>query len=133
MGTLKGGLAVTIQPAEAAAAGAQWSVDGGAPQAGGATVSALSSGQHTVSFTAAEGWTAPADQTVTVIAGQTITATGTYTEASAPEGGGCFGGTASGKSLPGPGGRGGDALLLLSVSVVLFLLGGRRMQPTFPR
>ena len=133
MGTLKGGLAVTIQPAEAAAAGAQWSVDGGAPQAGGATVSALSSGQHTVSFTAVEGWTAPADQTVTVIAGQTITATGTYTEASAPEGGGCFGGTASGKSLPGPGGRGGDALLLLSVSVVLFLLGGRRMQPAFPR
>ena len=128
MGTLKGSLRVTIQPAEAVTAGAQWSVDGGAAQAADATVSGLSAGQHTVSFTTAEGWTAPADQTVTVTAGQVSYATGTYTAASPTGGGGCAGGTVSGKSLPGPGGRSGDLLILLSASTALFFLGGRRLQ-----
>lgn len=81
-----GGLTVTIQPAKAVAAGAQWRVDGGAYQDSGATVSGLSVGQHTVSFKAVTGWTAPADQTVEITGGQTTAATGTYVQVS-PTGG----------------------------------------------
>jgi hypothetical protein len=74
-----GSLTVTISPTGAVTAGAQWNVDGGAWQASGATVSNLTAGTHTVSFNSVTGYTAPADQTVTVTAGQTTTAAGTYT------------------------------------------------------
>lgn len=74
-----GSLTVTILPAGAVTAGAQWRVDGGAWQASGATVSNLSSGDHTVSFNSVTGWLAPANQTVSIVAAQTTTATGTYT------------------------------------------------------
>ena len=49
-----GSLEVTILPAGAVAAGAQWQVDGGILQPGGATVLGLSVGQHTISFTTRE-------------------------------------------------------------------------------
>ncbi|MCP4349603.1 MAG: hypothetical protein GY795_29330, partial [Desulfobacterales bacterium] len=40
----------------------------------------LSVGTHTVSFKTVSGWTAPSDQTVNIVAGQTGNITGTYTE-----------------------------------------------------
>jgi hypothetical protein len=73
-----GSLTATISPAGVVTAGAQWNVDGGAWQASGAIVPNLTAGSHTVSFSAVTGYTSPADQTVTITAGQTTTATGTY-------------------------------------------------------
>lgn len=74
-----GSLTVNITPAEAVTAGAQWRVDSGAWQTSGATVSNLSSGDHTVSFNSVTGWQSPANQTVSIVAAQTTPATGTYT------------------------------------------------------
>ncbi|MBI5772361.1 MAG: choice-of-anchor D domain-containing protein, partial [Verrucomicrobia bacterium] len=73
-----GSLQVSLAPAGAVSAGAQWQVDGGALQNSGATVSGLSVGSHTVTFNTVSGWTTPGSQTVTVSASQTTTATGTY-------------------------------------------------------
>ena len=73
-----GSLQVTISPAGAVSAGAQWQVDGGAFQNTGATVSNLSVGSHTVAFKPVTGWTTPSDQTVTISANTTTTASGTY-------------------------------------------------------
>jgi hypothetical protein len=73
-----GALRVTIEPTEALADGAQWRVDGGAWQDSGATISALEAGTHMVSFHEATGWVAPADQTASVVTGQTVEATGAY-------------------------------------------------------
>ena len=50
-----GSLQVTISPASAIAAGAQWQVDGGAWQPSGVTVSGLAVGNHTVSFSTVSG------------------------------------------------------------------------------
>jgi hypothetical protein len=75
-----GGLTVTITPAGAVTAGAQWRVDSGAYQNSGATVSGLSAGSHTVAFKPVTGWTAPANQAVTIVGGQTAAASGTYTQ-----------------------------------------------------
>ena len=74
-----GSMQVTISPPEAIAAGAQWQVDGGIPQPGGATVLGLSVGNHTVSFSMISGWTTPSNQTVSVSANSTATASGIYT------------------------------------------------------
>ncbi len=74
-----GSLSVTISPAEAASAGAMWSVDGEAWQASGATVSNLSIGSHTVAFSGVQGWTTPPSQTANVLYGVPASATGTYT------------------------------------------------------
>ena len=46
--------------------GAQWQVDGGLPQPGGATVLGLTVGNHTVSFGPVAGWTTPPPQIVYV-------------------------------------------------------------------
>jgi hypothetical protein len=73
-----GSMQVTISPASAITAGAQWQVDGGTLQNSGATVSGLSVGNHTVGFSAISGWTTPSNQTVSVSANSTATATGTY-------------------------------------------------------
>src|ERR1017187_3258110 len=73
-----GSLQVTITPPAAITAGAQWQVDGGIPQPSGATVLGLSVGNHTVSFSTVSPWTTPANQTVSVSANSTVTATGIY-------------------------------------------------------
>jgi hypothetical protein len=73
-----GGLTVTITPAGAVNAGAQWNVDGGAWQSSGATISGLALGSHTVNFSALGGYAGPASQNVTVDANQTTAATGNY-------------------------------------------------------
>jgi hypothetical protein len=62
---LAGSLKVTITPAGAINAGAQWQVDGGPWQKSGATVGNLSVGNHTVSFKTNRGWVTPTGQTVT--------------------------------------------------------------------
>ncbi len=75
-----GSLTVTLVPAAAVTAGAQWRVgSSGAYQPSGATVAGLAAGSVTVQFKAVVGWATPASQTVTITTGQTGTATGTYT------------------------------------------------------
>ncbi len=75
------GLQVTLLPAAAVAAGAKWSVDGGNTwQLSGATVTGLVVGSQTVSFNSITGWNPPQSQTVTITAGGTTTATGTYVQ-----------------------------------------------------
>ncbi len=81
-----GSLKVTLQPANARTAGAQWRVDGGAWRVSGVTVADLSVGQHTVSFRPISGWSAPADRSVTIVDGLVTNETGTYTESGS---GGC--------------------------------------------
>jgi hypothetical protein len=76
-----GSLRVTLAPAAAVSAGAQWQVDGGAWQDGGVTVSGLPPGKHAVAFNALAGWRSPAGQAVTIVAGQTHAVTGTYVSA----------------------------------------------------
>ena len=77
-----GSLQVTIAPAGAVSAGAQWQVDGSAFQSSGTTVSGLSVGSHTVAFKSISGWTTPGSHTVTVNANQTTADSGTYQAAS---------------------------------------------------
>jgi hypothetical protein len=74
-----GSLQVTISPAAAVIAGAQWQVDGGAWQNSGASVPNLSVGNHTVSFKTISGWTTPANQTVSIKAKSVAKARATYT------------------------------------------------------
>jgi hypothetical protein len=73
-----GSLKVTLLPAGAVTAGAQWQVDGGSFTASGLTVTGLSPGSHVVAFKTVTGWISPADQTATVTAGQTASLAGTY-------------------------------------------------------
>jgi len=75
---IPGSLEVTISPAAAVSAGAQWQVDGGALQNSGTTITNLSMGNHTVSFKTIGGWTTPANQTVTITNGVTTSAGGIY-------------------------------------------------------
>jgi hypothetical protein len=77
-GHASGSLQVTIIPAGAITAGAQWQVDGQAWQSSGAIVSNLSEGDHTVSFSAISNWIKPANQSITVSANWTTTAFGAY-------------------------------------------------------
>jgi hypothetical protein len=73
-----GSLQVTIAPAGAITTGAQWQVDGGPTHNGGATVTNLLVGYHTVSFANVIGWITPTNQIVFLIANSTVTAIGTY-------------------------------------------------------
>ncbi len=73
-----GSIKVTISPAGAVAAGAQWRVDFGAWQSSGATVSELPPGSHTIYFNTIAGYTTPAGISLTVAAQQTATETGKY-------------------------------------------------------
>ncbi len=72
---------VSIEPAEARAAGAAYtlsSTPGVYP--GGVEIGGVTPGEHTLSFTTVPGWIAPADQAVTVPAGGGVFA-GTYQRA----------------------------------------------------
>ena len=73
-----GSLQVTITPSDAVTVGAQWQVDGELLQPGGATVSGLSVGLHTVSFTSLGGWTAPASQIVDIRTNSVTYVQGSY-------------------------------------------------------
>jgi formylglycine-generating enzyme required for sulfatase activity len=76
--TQTGSLRVTILPSGAVSAGAQWRVDGGSWRSSGYTQSGLTIGNHTVEFSTVSGWTKPSNQTVSINATQTTTASGTY-------------------------------------------------------
>jgi hypothetical protein len=80
----EGSLQVTINPAAAVGAGAQWSVNGGACQTNGATVPDLVPTNLTVSFTAIPGWITPSNQTVLISSGQTTNLRVTYVDALKP-------------------------------------------------
>lgn len=74
-----GALTVTISPPAAIDADAQWRVDGGTWQNSGATVTGLFTGEHTIAFSDVAGWNRPADAMITIQAGLTAAAMGTYT------------------------------------------------------
>lgn len=76
--TAKGSVVVTLSPAAAVSAGAQWQVDGGPWLNSGATVSSLDRGLHRLTFKAIDGWVAPASQSVTVLPSQMAAALGIY-------------------------------------------------------
>ncbi len=74
-----GPLTVTISPAAALSAGAQWNVDNGVLRNSGDTVS-LAFGSHTVSFNTVAGWNTPASQIVNMVNGQATSASGLYVQ-----------------------------------------------------
>jgi hypothetical protein len=75
---IAGFLEVNLLPAEAMAAGAQWSVDGPLPLRDSGTSTVVAVGIHTIYFKTVSGWNTPADQQATVVMGQTTTNYGTY-------------------------------------------------------
>lgn len=96
-----GALQVSLAPAGAVSAGAQWQVDGGAWQASGASVSGLAPGSHTIVFKSVPGWQAPAPLNASIVAGQTTSSSGTYL---APVGL-ALGGASASLSFTAPSGR----------------------------
>ena len=79
-----GAINVTIQPPEAAGAGAQFSIDGGAWQYSGTTLTGQYLGDHSVKFMPLGGWTTPPVQTFVVNGGATTYLTGTYSQPPQP-------------------------------------------------
>jgi hypothetical protein len=79
-----GSLQVIITPENLATYGAQWQVDDGSNQNSGATVTNLSVGSHTVSFTPVFGWNTPSNQVVIITNNALTTASGIYTPTSIP-------------------------------------------------
>jgi hypothetical protein len=79
--TQVGALRVTIEPAGARNAGAQWRLTSGPDtswKSSGATISNLPVGTYTVTFKDIPGWIKPADATVTINANQTTTLSRSY-------------------------------------------------------
>ncbi len=74
-----GAVQCSITPAAAVSAGATWRIDSGPWQPSGNVVSGVSTGQHVVSFSTANGWTTPGAQAVAVTANQTNVLAATYT------------------------------------------------------
>lgn len=73
-----GSLMVSLAPPEAVTAGAQWRVDGGVWRNSGTTAVDVPVGIRVVSFSSVTNWIAPADQTVTVVDGETTTTNASY-------------------------------------------------------
>jgi len=76
--TIPGAVSVSIQPPEAIAAGAHWSIDGGAPQVSAASLSNLDAGTHTLQFTDLAAWAEPDSVEVLLIGGKLSTLTARY-------------------------------------------------------
>jgi hypothetical protein len=76
--SIPGAVGVAIQPPEAVADGARWSVDGGAAQVSGASVTNLPAGTHTVQFSNLAAWLEPDIASVLVIGGKQATVTANY-------------------------------------------------------
>jgi len=75
-----GTVTVNVTPAAAVTAGAKWTLDGGATEySPGTPLTSVAAGDHTVAFTAVEGYTTPANQAITVTAGATTTVDAAYT------------------------------------------------------
>ena len=73
-----GSLTVTIQPAAALADGVQWSIDGTTWHNSGDQFILLGGANYTVEFSNLSGWITPADDTVAVPAGGSVSRTWTY-------------------------------------------------------
>jgi len=73
-------LTVTINPAGARDAGAQWQMDGGAYRNSGVTVKGVAPGYHTVSFKPINGWAKPGDARVFLWPFGNSSLSGTYTQ-----------------------------------------------------
>ena len=71
------GVQVTILPASAVSAGAEWELDGSSPIPSGAEFSAPA-GLHTVSFTPVSGFITPPNEQVTVTNNQVTMTNGVY-------------------------------------------------------
>jgi hypothetical protein len=76
--SIPGAVKVTIQPPEAVADGARWSLDGGAAQVSGASVTNLSADTHTVQFNNLAAWLEPDAASVLVVGGKQTEVTATY-------------------------------------------------------
>ncbi len=78
VGASAGSLLINLTPSGVGA----WNVDGGVWQSSGATVSNLSAGSHQVSYQSVTGYTGPANENVTITAGQTLTLSRSYSAVS---------------------------------------------------
>jgi hypothetical protein len=81
-----GSLVVTIQPAGAVSAGAQWQLDGGNYYNSGAVVTNLAPGSHMVACTTVSGFTAPSSHSVSITGGSVTSDTETYSGTAATTG-----------------------------------------------
>jgi len=61
-----GSIQMTINPAQAAQAGARWRLNGGAWNESGVTVPNVPTGSNTIEFLAVSGWNSPSSQTISV-------------------------------------------------------------------
>jgi len=75
-----GSLMITIQPAEAVQAGAQWRADGGPWQNSGSTMPNVTAGSRRVEYKTIAGWTPPVTEDAVVNIGQTTTLVKNYTQ-----------------------------------------------------
>jgi hypothetical protein len=75
---MTGALQVTLSPAAAIGAGAQWQVDGGVWQNSGDTVTNLVIGDHTLAFKDVAGWVKPTNRVVQIAFGETTVTNGSY-------------------------------------------------------
>jgi hypothetical protein len=73
-----GSLAVTIHPAEAAAAGARWRVNGSAWQRSGDGVEGLAEGVYRVEYSVTPGWVRPEAQDIAIVRQATTAVSGDY-------------------------------------------------------
>jgi hypothetical protein len=73
-----GFLTVTINPEEVVSGGAQWRIDEWDWFASGET-KVVSAGTHNLQFSDVPGWITPVPQQVTIVEGETTSASGTYT------------------------------------------------------
>ncbi len=73
-----GSVNVTLLPAAAVSAGAQWNIDGGTYYNSGLTLSNIAVGTHTIGFKTVTGWVAPSSQSVSVTANTTVSQSYTY-------------------------------------------------------
>ncbi|MHC4084263.1 MAG: hypothetical protein ACYSU5_03515 [Planctomycetota bacterium] len=76
-----GSVQVTILPAEAIVAGAQWRVDGGTWHDSNDIETNLSIGMHTVEYKQISSWKEPDSETLLINFGQTTNTSGTYVQA----------------------------------------------------
>ena len=76
--SLAGSLKVSISPVKAVSEGARWRVDGGSWHKSEATLSGLTTGKHTISFSSVSGWSKPVSKVVTIVADETTTETVAY-------------------------------------------------------
>lgn len=76
--TQAGSVLVSLSPAAAVTAGAQWRLDGGVWNKSGVALSGVAAGSHTIDFKPVAGYNTPAPQAVTVTGNATASLSATY-------------------------------------------------------